>query len=52
MILMGQTGSEVIELWKTGPRERELQEDVGKEYKIIKWKTEILQRLLYSHPQE
>ena len=42
MILMGQTGSEVIELWKTGPQERELQEDVGKEYKIIKWKPEIL----------
>ena len=52
MILMGQTGSKVIELWKTGLRARELQEDVGKDYKIIKWKTEILQRPLYLHPQE
>ena len=42
MILMGQTGSKVIEFWETGPRARELQEDVGKDYKIIKWKTEIL----------
>ena len=42
MILMEQTGSEVIELWKMGPLAQELQEDVGKDYKIIKWKTEIL----------
>ena len=42
MILVGQTGSEVIELSKTGPWAQELQEDVGKDYKIIKWKTEIL----------
>ena len=39
MIPMGQTGSEVIELWKMGQLARELQEDVGKDYKIIKWKT-------------
>ena len=52
MILMGQTGSKVIELWKTGLWAQELQEDVDKDYKIIKWKTEILQRPLYLHPQE
>ena len=52
MILMGQTGLEVIELWKTGLWARELQEDVGKDFKIIKWKTETLQRPLYLHPQE
>ena len=42
MTLMEQTGSEVIEFWKTGAWARELQEDVGKDHKIIKWKTEIL----------
>ena len=42
MILTEQTGSEVIELWKKGPLVREFQEDVGKDYKIIEWKTEIL----------
>ena len=52
MILMGQTGSKVIELWKTELWARELQEDVGKDYKIIKWKTEVLQRPLYLHRQE
>ena len=52
MILMGQTGSKVIELWKTGLGSRELQEDGGKDYKINKWKKEILQRPLYLHPQE